>query len=291
VAETPYHFLWGIEPLVLLASAVAALAYLHRWFLRTGHRLWAAAPNPGLGAVRLAVLAGLGWILLVLATQSSSDIVGRYDLFYAVFATGCLMLAAFWRPMLGLWARADVAERGNLAAGLAIAGFVLGTAFAYGGALTGEDASCLPPRDRHPTCLALREEDPGSTYGYGGWHVVLAFFLLAYAELRGAMAIVRRYGGGIDEAVRLDRDPSAGLLLGAVAVAAGLVAGRAAAGDFLGWRDGLADYFRRLWPLAVLPALGALLGRVSLLDPAPQRTRALGSASLVGLAALYYVLT
>lgn len=72
------------------------------------------------------------------------------------------------RPILDLYHPADVVERGNLAAGLVYAGFVLGTTFAFGGALTGEGP---------------------------GWWVVVVSFLLAYFELRAIMALVSRLSG------------------------------------------------------------------------------------------------
>lgn len=258
-----YTLGWLLEPVVLLASLALVLIGLWRSFPFRLHRLFALQPNPGIGVTRAAILFSVLWSWLVLQTGAASDIVGYYTLLYAFLALAVLLWAGFRFPVAGVYHPADVLERGNLAAALTIAGFALGTAFAFGGALTGEGP---------------------------GWWVVVAFFAAAYVELRGNMALVARLGG-VDEEMRLDRDVSAGMLLGAVAIASGFVSGRAAAGDFTGWERDVPDYLRRLWPLIPIALAGVGAGAFTRHHPQKMRLRGAVSAVLVVGGALYYFLT
>lgn len=264
--DTPglYAFSDSTETFVFIASAVLAVVSFTRYFPLRTNRLFAFFPNPGLGLVRMAlVFAGL-WFWWVLTHGAAHDIVGYYTLFYVAMAGACLMLGTFWRPILGLYLRGDVVERGNLAAALVLCGFVLGTAFAFGGALTGEGP---------------------------GWIVVMVFFVLAYAEMRGGLTFADRLGGGLGRQARLDRDASAGILLGAIAAASGLVAGRAAAGDFIDWGSAFADYRVRLVWLPIVPLVGTLAGFLTTERPDKMVWRLAVSVLLVGFGAFLYFWT
>ena len=292
VADTGgMELVWGLEVPLMLASIVLAAIGLWKFLPVARNRMLIAKPNPGLGVVRLAIVSSGAWFTIVLTLFSDENIVGKYVVLYAALAYTCLLWGGLWRPVLGIWTPSDVVERGNLAAGLVIAGFLLGTMFAFGGALTGEDASCRGDHAGRPICQEIRTFSPGATYGFGGWHVVLVFFLLAYVELRANMALVDRLGGGLSRQARLDRDPSAGLLLGAVAVASGLVSGRAAAGDFTGWGAAFQDYWSRLWPILIVPAVGALVGFLTTDRARPLLWRGLTSLALVAGGAFVYVFT
>lgn len=284
-------FVWEMEaPLAFVAAAFAVVG-VWRFFPLARNKAFAFEANPGLGMVRASlVFAGL-WLWFVLATAADSGIVGFYTGLYVALGFACLMWGGLWRPILGVWVTSDVVERGNLAAALVLAGFLLGTAFAFGGALTGEDSSCQGDNEARPVCQEIRSFSPGETWGTGGWHVVLAFFALAYAEMRTNVTMVDRIGGGLSRQVRVERDWSAGLLLGAVALASGLIAGRAAAGDFEGWRPAFADYARRLWPLLVIPFAACLVGFLTTDRPSRFLWRSVTAGVLVAGAAALYVLT
>jgi uncharacterized membrane protein YjfL (UPF0719 family) len=258
-----YELGWMLETPLLILSIVMLLIGFRRVFPLSLHPMFARQPNPGLGVTRATLLFAAFWSWWVLQTGAASDIVGYYTLLYASFALASLVWLGFRFPVLGVYHLADVMERGNLAAALALSGFGLGTAFAFGGALTGEGP---------------------------GWWVVAVFFAAAYVELRGNMALVARMGG-VDEEMRLERDASAGLLLGAVAMASGLVSGRAAAGDFHGWERDVPDYLRRLWPLVLVGLLGTGVGAFTRHSPRKLLLRGLASAALVAGGLAYYVLT
>lgn len=258
-----YDVGWTLETPIFIAGFFATVWGLWRAFPLSASRVFAAHHNPGLGVLRAAMLFALGWFWFVLQTGAASDIVGFYTLLYVFMAMSILLWLGMRVPVLGMYVPADVVERGNLAAGLAMAGFALGTAFAFGGALTGEGP---------------------------GWWVVVVFFALAYLELRSTMSLVGRLGQ-IDDEVRLERDASAGVLLGAVAIAAGLISGRAAAGDFTGWERDIPDYLARVAPLAVVPAVGALAAAYSRFSPRKAPIRYATSVALVAAGFLYYFLT
>ena len=255
-----YTIGWFLEPVVFFASLAFALFGFVRVFPLALHRMFAHQPNPGLGVTRAVILFSAFWFWLVLQTGAASDIVGFYTGLYAFLSLAILLWAGFRFPVQGVYHPADVLERGNLAAALTIGGFALGTAFAFGGALTGEGP---------------------------GWWVVIVFFVGAYIELRGNMALVARLGG-VDEEMRLERDVSAGLLLGAVAVASGLVSGRAAAGDFTGWERDIPDYLKRLWPLILVAFLGVGVGTFTRYHAKKLLYRGIASALLVAGGFVYY---
>jgi hypothetical protein len=286
-----YEFVWGMEhPLAWIAGALAFIGFW-KFFPLGKNRAFAIEANPGLGLLRAAVLLSALWFWFILATAADSGIAGFYTGLYVALAYACLLWGGLWRPILGVWLPSDVVERGNLAAALVLVGFVLGTMFAFGGALSGDDTSCAGARAASEFCLTVRSFSPGETWGRGGWHVVLVFFLLAYFELRTSVTMVDRIGGGLSEQARVGRDWSAGLLLGAVAVSSGLVSGRAAAGDFTGWGDALRDYLHRLWPLLAIPFVACLVGFLTTDRPGRHAARGITSAALVAGAAAWYALT
>lgn len=259
-----YSLGWGLEVPLFVASAVLVARGLWRFFPLGAHRLFGRFPNPGLGIVRAAVLFAGAWFFFVLATDAASDIVGFYTWMYTFLAFAVLLYGSFAWPILDLYAPADVVERGNLAAGLALGGFALGTAFAFGGALTGEGP---------------------------GWWIVIVFFAGAYWELRGNMALVSRIAGSLATDVRTERDASAGLLLGAVAVASGLVSGRAAAGDFTGWERDIPDYVKRLWGLLPIAFLGAAVGGLTRAREDRLAIRGAAAAAMIAFGFAVYFLT
>ena len=286
-----YEFVWSLEHPLALVAAALALVGLWRFFPLGRNRAFAIEANPGLGLVRVSVVLSGLWFWFILATAADGEIAGFYTLLYVALAFACLLWGGLWRPILDVWLPADVVERGNLAAALVLAGFLVGTGFAFGGALSGDDVSCLGPRAASDVCQSIRAISPGATFGTGGWHVVLAFFLLAYLELRLNVTMVDRIGGGLSRQARVERDWSAGLLLGAVAAASGLLSGRAAAGDYYGWAPAFTDYWHRLWPLAIIPFVACLVGFLTTDRPRRAAWRSLTAAALVAGGLGIYFLT
>jgi hypothetical protein len=225
---------------------------------------FASRANPGLGFIRLVIILSALWFWAILSWQAASDIVGYYTGLYVFLAYATLLWFGLGVGTLGILYSADVIERRNLAAAIVLAGYATGTALAYGGALTGEGP---------------------------GWFVVVVFFLLAYIELRASLSFVDRLSGRLAHAVRTERDLSAAILLAGVAIAAGCIAGRAAAGDFMGWEHAMKDYLARLAWLPAVPVVGALVGYFTRDMARPLPVRGVASALLVVAAASYAVLS
>src|SRR4249919_1187020 len=89
----------------------------------------------------------------------------------------------------------------------------------------------------------------------------------------------------LSDAVTIDRDPSAGVRLGAFLTACGLVLGRAVAGDWTSAEITIRDYARFLPAVAMLIILAMAIERFA--RPTPVRPRAPMAAFGYGVAVLY----
>ncbi len=192
----------------------ASVAWLHRLFFRG---------NAALGLVRLAVLGAMLWIAFVLWQFADPSVTGIYVFFYLVLGYAVttafgLQAGAIFGPRL----RVDVYERKNLAAGVFIAAFALATAMIFGGSLWGE-------------------ADPEGG-GEGGWWIPLGFFVLGWSILMLAVALyLRGERGSFRVNVRQNRRFEDAQALSVYILGVAVVVTEAVAGDFFGWRHGLAS--------------------------------------------------
>jgi hypothetical protein len=230
------------EGVVFAVASVLALVSWWRWYapLVSVERLGARRDGRmllGLTPI-LAVLALFG----VLRAAASFDVRDSplYLTFYLALGVAWVGGAAQFLPALGLNPRDDVVERGNAAAAFAVAGAVLG--------LTG--------------CFA------GGNVGDGpGWWVVVFSAGLATGGLAIVWWLFERLTG-IADLVTVDRDPAAGLRLGALLAAGGLILGRAVAGDWVSAAASLNDFVQVAWPALILAGAAALVERVA--RPTPE---------------------
>lgn len=222
------------ETMMLGLSFVVSLLVWFHWI----HQTTAAAPRcsglqhrwPLLVYPALSAAALLG----VLRFYSSHDVQSSflYIGFYLVLGAAWVGLAASWfLPFFGLSARDDVIERANPGAAHAIGGALLGVALCYAGGNIGD--------------------------GPGWWVVVFAAFLstatffLFWAFLDKAT--------GLADTVTIERDPAAGIRLAGIFIAAGLILGRAVAGNWESGVSTLVDFAVVGWPVLVLWAAAAVL--------------------------------
>jgi uncharacterized membrane protein YjfL (UPF0719 family) len=222
----------GDEVLVTIASLLLGPVAWVVWLFRMSgaQRLRQSAPlNVLAGAVALCAIL----IFIVLKTAASFDVVNdaRYQIMYLLLGLAWLRLAQLTFALAGVSARDDVAERGNQAAAIALAGALVGTALCYAGGNIGD--------------------------GPGWWVVVFCAalatgtFMLAWLVLTLVTAIA--------DAVAIDRDRAAGLRLGGFLVAVGLVLGRGVAGDWHSGQETIADFLPALpWAAVILVAAIAL---------------------------------
>lgn len=234
------------ETMMLGLSCVVSLLTWFYWL----HQTTSAAPRcsrfqhrwPLLLYPALSALALLGVLRFFSSQDVRSDFL--YLGFYLVLGAAWVGLAASWfLPFFGLSARDDVIERANPGAAHAIGGALLGVALCYAGGNIGD--------------------------GPGWWVVVFAAFLstatffLFWAFLDKAT--------GLADTVTIERDPAAGIRLAGIFIAAGLILGRAVAGDWESAIATLSDFVQVGWPVAVLWVAAAVLE--SQLRPHHERPR------------------
>lgn len=179
--------------------------------------------NAAAGLLRLAVVASLGWILLVLLRYSDPSVKGSglYIGFYLVIGYAVVKLcgqaaAALYGPR----SKVDVYERRNFAAALFIGAFTLGTGLIYGASNWGE-------------------ADPVGE-GEGGWWIPLGFFLLGWLVLVGALTLYTvREPGSLRRSIRQDRSLRDARAASAYVLGTSVVISEAVAGDFFGWLHGI----------------------------------------------------
>jgi uncharacterized membrane protein YjfL (UPF0719 family) len=163
---------------------------------------------------------------------------------YIVLGLAWLRAAAFTFPYLGLSPRDDVVERGNRAAMAALVGALLGVTLCYAGGNVGDGP---------------------------GWWVVLFSAGLATGVLIVMWAALAHLTP-VADAVTVDRDPAAGIRLGAYLLSTGLILGRGVAGDWESARATVSDFLAALPAAVVILILAVIIERVA--RPTPQRPQA-----------------
>ena len=208
----------GDEIVVFLATVILSLVFWIPWTLenlRVGHH---RAGRGWLNAAPLASGAALCAVLLGFASYDVQD-----DPVYVVFY---MSMGAAWvglavrvvLPYLGLSARDDVLERGNVAAAYAMGGAVLGLTLCFAGGNIGDGP---------------------------GWWVVVFSALLSTGAFFISWFFLDKLTR-LADVVTIDRDPAAGLRLAAFFAGSGLILGRAVAGNWT-WLGAISH---RLQPLA-----------------------------------------
>jgi len=194
----------------------------------------------------------LGWLLpplaglamyYVLIKWSSHDVRDNptYIFFYLVMWLGWTGLWNKLLPYFGLICRDDVLERDNTAAGLAIAGGLLGVTFIFAGGNIGDGP---------------------------GWWVVVFCGGIATATLL-VLWVVENLITGILDTITIDRDDAAGWRTGGFFMAAGLILGRAVAGDWHSADQTTSDFLIHGWPVLIFWGIAVGLDFACL--PTPQR--------------------
>jgi len=185
-------------------------------------------------------------MIYVLVKWSSSDVKDNpvYVLFYLAMWLGWTGIWNLVLPFLGLSCRDDVLERDNTAAGLAICGGLLGVTFVFAGSNIGE--------------------------GPGWWVVVFCAALGTGALL--ALWVLGDGLSGVIEAITVDRDIAAGWRTAGFYIGAGLILGRALAGDWHSAQETVLDFFTKGAPALLLWAVTVavdMLGKPTPKRPAP----------------------
>jgi hypothetical protein len=178
--------------------------------------------NPGIGMMRLAVLAGVAWAAYVIQFHGDASIEDIYVVFYLIMAYavakifGQILGAAFF----GLNIRVDVYERKNLAAALFLSAFTLATGIVFGSSIWGE-------------------ADPLSE-AEGGWWIPFGFFMLGWALLVLVTALyLWREPGRFRQQICQERDSRMAGSAAVFLLISAYIIHEGVAGDFWGWRHGI----------------------------------------------------
>src|SRR5579864_4989161 len=178
-------------------------------------------------------IVSAAFLLVVLLTLSSSDVQDSpiYITFYLLMGIAWLGVAILFMPFAGLSARDDAIERRNPGAACAICGALVGLTLCFAGGNIGNGP---------------------------GWWVVVYSAGLATAALF-VLWIGLQVFTQISDSVTIGRDVAAGLRLAGFLIAAGLVLGRAVAGDWYGFSETIVDFIRFGWPVLVITIIAAVI--------------------------------
>jgi uncharacterized membrane protein YjfL (UPF0719 family) len=207
----------GGEVVLTLLSAIVALVLWIQWYVQPARLQRLGAPRGAWAVLRLTPIVCLGVLLLILRTLASHDVRDdpRYLTMYAALGAAWVAASMMLMPVVGLHVRDDVHERGNPAAAYAAAGALLGLTLAFSGGNIGDGP---------------------------GWWVVIFSAGLATAALYLVWALLEL--AHVSEHVTVERDRAAGVRLAGFLTAAGLVLGRAVAGDWVSAAATLTDFAR-----------------------------------------------
>jgi uncharacterized membrane protein YjfL (UPF0719 family) len=234
------------ELLVTVTGVILGPLLWAVWLLQM-LRVRALRPRgPGVFSIGLALAACAALVFVILDRFASFDVVDapQYQFMYVVLGLAWLRAVVTLFPFAGLSPRDDVVERGSAAAGFAMAGALAGVTLCYAGGNIGDGP---------------------------GWWVVVFSAALATATLLVAWAALAQLTP-VADAVTIDRDPSAGMRLGAFLSSCGLILGRGVAGDWASGSATVADFAAALPGLAALWLLAVLIERTA--RPTPRRPRA-----------------
>jgi len=247
------------EIVVLVISLILALIGWGYWYvvLLRADRLGrdGSPARPTLALTPLLCLAGLFILLRGLASfDVRNDLV--YLAFYMVFGAAWMVPGRALFSLFGISWRDDALERRNPAAAWVVAGALAGLLACYAGANIGDGP---------------------------GWWCVLFAGGLGSAVWFVAWVVVQK-AGDLAEAVTVERDRDAGIRLGALLLAAGLLCGRGAAGDWTSAGRTIIE-FADAWPLVPLVAGAAIVEHAAKADRdnRPRRGAALAPGWLLSL--------
>jgi hypothetical protein len=250
----------GDEILLLIVSIALGPGGWLQWFYRLTD-LEAFRQSKHLAPVMAAIVVGCGCLIAAtLVVGGAPDVRNSpaYLLLYLALGLAWLRLGEFACAFAGVSVRDDVVERRNLAAVPALAGALIGIACCYAGGNIGAGP---------------------------GWTAVVWSASLATAGLAAIWLAADRFGSASD-VVTIDRDIAAGVRVGGLLTAGGMVLGRAVAGDWHSAGATVADFLRLGWVVVPLAMVAILVERA--IAPTPARPR--GDVMIGGaLPAVVYV--
>ena len=258
----------GDEVLAVIVSGFLALIAWLRWYWQIS-LVRSVGPGARTGLpLSLAPPVCAALLFVVLRRFASQDVrdSGTYLTFYLIMGAAWVGVSARLLPWFGVSPKLDALERRNMAAAWVVAGALVGLTLAFAGGNVGN--------------------------GPGWWVVVFAAGLASTALFAG-WALVQ-LATGTAESVTIERDTATGVRLAGLLTAAGLVLGRAAAGDWVSARATVRDFVSVGWPVLLLFAVEVLLHRLSRPTPSNPKPSVvayglLPAAGYVAVAVVYFL--
>lgn len=233
----------GDEVFALVAACVVAAVMAVRWYaavITVTRRAGPAHQRFVLAVMPIACLALVQCVLSCCAAHEVRQAAG-YDFLFLAGGAAWLGATTVGLPLLDLCPRDDAIEARNPAAVVAVCGAWAGATLCYAGGNIGEGPTIW-------TTFAPAAVASGALF--------LLWFLLEIATR-------------VSESVSIDRDAASSLRLAGFLIAAGLVLGRAVAGDFHSWQGTWRDFLAEGWPALPIWALAMILQLM--LRPTPRR--------------------
>ena len=230
----------------LIVAGIGAVVTTVRWYYFIGRAKFFRSTSNHV-VLAMAPLLLLLVLEVVLATLADPIYVAGkldYTLLFTAGGIWWMFLSTTALSLVGVSVRGDALERANPAAMLAAFGAMSGVMLAYAGSNVGNG----------PTI----------------WTTLLPALVAAITLLLAWGAIETLTDSA--EAITVERDVATGIRMGTFAACAGLVCGRAMAGDFdeaAGYAGTLRDFALLAWPVAAMAAAMVVVHHVT--RPSPQR--------------------
>lgn len=247
----------GDEGIVLLAGGFLAVWTWYGWYIPAVAVERLSAPTPGRLAILWTPALCAGLLFAVLKLLASHDVRDDpvYLVFYLTMGAAWVGVAMKLLPYVGLSARDDAVERGNPAGAAAVLGALVAVTCCFAGGNIGDGP---------------------------GWWVVVCAAGLATGVLAGlwlALDALCR----VSDTITVERDLAAGLRCAGLFVGAGLVLGRAVAGDWISLSATLRDFVVVGWPVVPLFAVAAAIERAAVPTPVRPSQPVVGLGLLPGI--------
>ena len=213
----------------IAGAAALILAWWYLWQIGSVARM--LCPESKRRLLLLLPLACLAIVLVVLWNWSDPQTVRGHADYMTLFMVG----GAFWvfaspglMQLMGISMRDDAIERQNSAAGIVVAGAMVGQTCCYAGSNIGSG----------PTI----------------WTTILPAIIASVTLMILWTGLERATRAS--EVVTIDRHIPSALVLGGFLVVCGLDLGWAMSGDWVNWLAAMLDFARRGWP-SILIAIAA----------------------------------
>ncbi len=211
-----------------------------------------------------SLLASAVVLYAVLSTWASWDVVTSSFYIYGYLGMGIIWVflsVKFLGIFIDIRLQEDVREHNNLAAAVLVSALALGTTLAFAGANIGNGP---------------------------GWWVVVFCAALSTMLVYGLAWSVALFTDA-EERITVDHDMATAIRLGAALIGAGLIAGRAVAGDWVSAGATVGDWVAVGWPVVTIAVAAVLIERVTppwyLTNTVPQSI--LMAIAYIGFSALY----